>query len=209
MTLGTKTIVDIWEAWVQVAGLPARGPDFVVTLAFNAPLSDVEGTTDTDMEDDNTEKQAEPGLKSVDITISPEDLRRFVRAGATMRSQNSRHSGSWVNDVRERRKLAGGNSEDGWSWRDDKDGEDPTMYPFTEALGRYLDHHLGLNLFHPSVRITQISCAGFVLGQSRLKILSLGETGNELRKATWMFITRLGDRVQGQELPRHFATKAR
>lgn len=206
VTLGTKTIVNIWEAWVQATGLPARGPDFVVTLAFNAPLSESD-QRDIDAELDPIGKQAEPGLRSVDITISPEDLRRFVQAGTTLRPQNRQNSGSWVADVRERRKLAGGNSEDGWSWRDDKDGQDPPKFPFTEALGRYLDHHLALNLFHPSVRVTQISCAGFVLGQSRLKILSLGEVSPELGKATWMFITRLGDRVQSQELPRFFTTK--
>ncbi|CAM1510844.1 Fc.00g083570.m01.CDS01 [Cosmosporella sp. VM-42] len=203
MTLGTHTIISVWERWVKAAGLPDRGPDFVVTLAFNSPLPDAGNAVDTGTDDETMDNHNESGLRSMDITISPQDLRRFVRAGATIQPTNSTSTSTWEHDPRERRRLAGGNSDDGWAWRSNKQ----TTYPFTEALGRYLDHHLALNLFHPSVRITQISCAGFVLGQSRLKILKIGEMSTEFHHAAWLFVAQLGEKTQGGDLPRVFSTK--
>ncbi|KAF7560642.1 hypothetical protein G7046_g3512 [Stylonectria norvegica] len=201
MTLGTKTIACAWESWVKTAGLPDRGPDFVLTLAFNAPLRDPDRPSS--LNSDELEEQAAPGLRSVDITISPQDLRRFVQAGATIRPSTKTNSRAWETDARERRRLAGGNLDDGWAWRS---SQDETTYPFTEALGRYLDHHLALNLFHPSVRITQISCAGFVLGQNRLKILKPGES-EDLHRAAWMFVEQFGEKIQRGQLPPVFSVK--
>lgn len=204
MVLGTKTIVNVWESWANVAGLPRKGPDFVVTLAFNAPLPEDDGAMDVDSDTEATPDNSDPGLRSVEITISPEDLRRFVRAGKALPHPKDRNANTWKHDPRERRRLAGGNADDGWGWRDN---QDPTTFPFTEALASYLDHHLALNLFHPSVRITQISCAGFVLGQSRLKIIKLGEMSSELHQAAWTFVSRLGEHVEGSELPRLFSAE--
>ncbi|PSR82382.1 kinetochore complex Sim4 subunit Fta1-domain-containing protein, partial [Coniella lustricola] len=42
--------------------------------------------------------------------------------------------------------------------------------PFIEALAKYLQKHLALDLFHPAVRVTKIACGGFVLSESRVKI---------------------------------------
>ncbi|KAL6412155.1 hypothetical protein AUP68_04538 [Ilyonectria robusta] len=204
MTMGTKTILGVWESWIEAVGINNSGPDFVLTLAFNVPLA---ATGDTPLEDSNDEAAQDsptPGLRSVEITISHQDLQRFARAGAGVQPPQKDIPGPWENDSRERRRLAGGNSDDGWAWRA---GRDAKAHPFTEALGRYLAHHLALNLFHPSVRVTQISCSGFVLGQSRLKILRLGEMTDDLSRAAWTFVEQLGDRIEGDQLPQLFSTK--
>ena len=67
-----------------------------------------------------------------------------------------------------------------------------------EALAHHLDHHMALNLFHPGVRVTQVSCGGFVLSQSRIKVVKTADVTEDLSKAAWMFITLLGERVQSE-----------
>ncbi|KAF5666529.1 hypothetical protein FHETE_6204 [Fusarium heterosporum] len=198
VTLGTKTILGVWESWVAGNGINDRGTDFTITLAFNAPLPSNEGPTATDKDQSQDEESATPGLRSIDITISAQDLRRFVRAGEKSRAPTDAF---WKGDARERRRLAGGNTDDGWAWRTK---ESPETTPFTDALGTYLHHHLALNLFHPSVHITQISCAGFVLGQGRLKILMYGEVNQAISRAAWSFVAQLGQRVRGEKLPQVF-----
>ncbi|KAG5973630.1 hypothetical protein E4U55_000348 [Claviceps digitariae] len=231
LNLGTRTLVTVWEDWIKVAGLPGKGPDFAISLAFNAPLArkarseapestgvegegedgggqgakaagggeDGEGEEEEEQsEDDDGNTSREPGLRSIDMTISPQDLRRFFRAGDqanTLYQSNS--SGPWESDARERRRLAGGNADDGWAWRIN---QEPGEHPFTEALARYLDHHLALNLFHPSVRIVQISCGGFVLAQSRLKVVRVRSVSEEVARAAWVFVTRLGERLRGEKM---------
>lgn len=206
MSLGTKTIINVWESWIRAAGLPDRGPDFTITLGFNVPQpQSINDASDSDNEEDQPQG-AESGLRSVEITISPPDLRRFVRAGTSLSTNTGApqlHHHHYSDA--ERRRLAGGNSDDGWAWRNNND---PLSYPFTEALGRYLDHHLALNLFHPSVRVTQVSCSGFVLGQSRVKIVrqqQQGEMGSDLSRAAWLFITQLGERTRGADVGRVFS----
>ena len=218
VVLGTRTLVNVWEAWVRDMGLSSKGPDFVVTLAFHLPAEARVDQAGSDSEDDlNKEEEdeeahpAEPGLRSIDVTINPQDLRRFVRAGASLPpARKPTTTPSWTSDPRERRRLAGGNTDDGWTWRSADDFSPAEEQPFTEALGRYLAHHLALDMFHPGVRIVQISCGGFVLAQSRLKIVRIGgdEVGEELSRAAWMFVTQLGERVAGQALPAIFAPSA-
>ncbi|KAF4994083.1 hypothetical protein FGRMN_5998 [Fusarium graminum] len=201
VTLGTKTILGVWESWIASNGINDRGTDFTITLAFNAPLPSNNGPTATDKDQSQDEESTTPGLRSIDITISAQDLRRFVRAGENSRAPID---ASWKGDAREHRRLAGGNTDDGWAWRTK---ESHVMTPFTEALGTYLHHHLALNLFHPSVHITQISCAGFVLGQGRLKILMSGEVNQTISRAAWSFVAQLGQRVKGEKLPQVFSAQ--
>lgn len=196
LSLGTKTLVHIWERWIETAGLSHKGPDFVVTFSFNAPLAKPEGAASDSDEDEITGTEA--GLRSMSVAVSPQDLRRFLRAGETLGPDNTTNSAAtWMNNARERNRLAGGRSDDGWAWRQAATGDQP----FTEALGRYINHHLALNMFHPSVRIVQISCGGFVLAQSRLKIVKVGDITEDLSRAAWMFATQLSDRIQGEGLP--------
>ncbi|EEU39346.1 uncharacterized protein NECHADRAFT_70037 [Fusarium vanettenii 77-13-4] len=201
VTLGTKTILGVWESWVESTGLNDRGADFTVTLAFNTPVPASNDSTSMDLDRTVDETVPTPGLRSVDITISAQDLRRFLRAGQKIRPSDK---SLWKGDARERRRLAGGNTDDGWAWRTTQDAK---TNPFTEALGSYLHHHLALDLFHPSVQVTQISCTGFVLGQGRLKILMLGDMSQSLSNAAWAFVAQLGERVKGEHLPQVFSTK--
>jgi hypothetical protein len=207
LALGTRTLVHVWEDWIRTVGVRSNGPDFVITLAFNAPLPDP-GIDEEEGESKKVGDSAEdtkPGLRSVDITIQPQDLRRFVRAGKGLTQRPKVGSGaSWENDVRQRRRLAGGNSDDGWAWLSRESGTAASSQPFTDALARYLDHHLALNLFHPSVRIVQISCGGFVLASGRLKVVRQGDISDDLSRAAWMFVTRLGQRISGEALPAIF-----
>lgn len=199
LALGTKTILSIWEDWIRRIGLPTTGPDFQILLAFNVPLSDA--AEEQGSESESMNKTDASGLKSLDITIRARDLRRFVRAGKNIQTETS--TNSWDSDPRERRRLAGSNDDDGWAWR--AEGGNDTQSPFTEALGAYLNHHLALNLFHPSVHVVQVSCSGFVLAQSRVKIVRPSDgLSEEMSKAAWMFVARLGERISGNALPTVF-----
>ena len=198
ITLGTKTILGVWESWVASNGLDSQGADLTVTLAFNAPLLANDSPTTRIGGQSQDDKTDTPGLRSIDITIAAQDLRRFVRAGE---KKQAPVSPVWKGDARERRRLAGSNGDDGWAWREKDTSE---TWPFTESLASYLHHHLALNLFHPSVHVTQISCSGFVLSQGRVKILMSGEINANLSRAAWSFVAQLGQRVRGEQLPQTF-----
>ncbi|KAL7811634.1 kinetochore complex Sim4 subunit Fta1 domain-containing protein [Trichoderma gracile] len=213
LNLGTRTLVNVLEGWIQETGLPRAESDLVLTLAFNAPVTDkgreavLPSSGDADGDDGDENKVTEPGLRSMEISISASDLRRFLRAGKSLQkskraasnttSSISSNKASWEHDDRERRRLAGPHIDDGWGWLKNKD-EHP--YPLMEALAYHLDHHMALNLFHPGVRVTQISCGGFVLSQSRIKIVKAGDVTEDLSKAAWMFVTLLGERLQSDGL---------
>ncbi|EHK26967.1 uncharacterized protein TRIVIDRAFT_34881 [Trichoderma virens Gv29-8] len=210
LNLGTRTLVDVLERWIQETGLPRAESDLVLTLAFNAPVTDkgrapvLPSSGDPGDGDGEDEEAAEPGLRSVEICISASDLRRFLRAGKELlkskqtSSKSTSNTPSWEHDDRERRRLAGPHMDDGWGWLKNKEGP---SYPLMEALANHLNHHMALNLLHPGVRVTQVSCGGFVLSQSRIKIVKSGEVTDDLSRAAWMFVTLLGERVQGDEIP--------
>ncbi|KAI6785521.1 uncharacterized protein J7T54_007164 [Emericellopsis cladophorae] len=202
LALGTRTLVTVWEEWIDAIGIAARGSDFVITLAFNAPLADPSRAADNDDEEDEGPQSYKSGLRSIDITMQPQDLRRFVRAGKAIAEPRAKTGASWETDHRERRRLAGNDSDNGWAWL--LSGQATEQQPFTNALARYLDHHLALNLFHPSVRVVQIAANGYVLASSRLKIVSKDAPNSSLSKATWMFITTIGQRISGEALPAIF-----
>lgn len=44
--------------------------------------------------------------------------------------------------------------------------------PFTVALRAYINSHLALDIFHPKVHLSRITCASFVLGSDRLKLMA-------------------------------------
>lgn len=50
--------------------------------------------------------------------------------------------------------------------------------PFTAALSRYLKKHLALDLSHPKVQVSRISCGSLSLGTDRLKLVA-PETSND------------------------------
>ncbi|PFH57487.1 hypothetical protein XA68_15000 [Ophiocordyceps unilateralis] len=148
---------------------------------------------------DEEQAAAEPGLRLVEVTIASSDLGRFWRYGKAHGAYKTAVDSRWEYDGRKRRRLAGANVEDGWAWRQ---GEKGPKHALTEALARYLDHNLAFHLFHPAVRVVQISCGSFVLAQSRLKLVKVGGDLTEgVARAAWTFVTQLGARLSHDEYP--------
>ncbi|KAL2267951.1 hypothetical protein VTJ83DRAFT_5228 [Remersonia thermophila] len=184
MRLGTRSLVHTWEAWIRTAGLRsgrASAKDVVISLGFHVPAAD-DITTPRPGQDGGRDSAGEPqqplGIRSIEVIVPAAELERFVAEGkrlpaATRNGQlrNKTAQWGWEDDLAKRRKLAGRLYEEGWEWRARPGaGEDALEQPFTEALGRYLQEHLALNLFHPGVRITKIGCGGFAMSESRLKV---------------------------------------
>ncbi|KAH8879212.1 hypothetical protein GQ53DRAFT_672620 [Thozetella sp. PMI_491] len=189
--LGTRSLVQCWETWARLAGLPSRGAlakDVMLTLGFHLP-PDESSAAPSKGEKVTTDQAV--GLKSIDITIPSSDLAKFLDAGKSLSSQapvTSAASGtkralSWQGVPEKRRKLAGRMHEEGWGWRKNSKGEAADGaaldQPFTEALGAYINQHLALDLFHPAVRIVKIACGGFVLADGRLKVLGVDVEGDD------------------------------
>lgn len=210
LRLGTRSMVQGWEAWIEMVGLPTKGPlakDVVLSLGFYVPPEEEEA----DKDDTEDEGDQQLGLKSIEVFIPAAELRRFADAGRIPSKPQAGPEATWEDDIRKRRKLAGRMYEEGWEWRKTTDAdEDPAVrQPFTEALGRYINQHLGLNLFHPGVRITKMACGGFVMSESRLKIFAPADLGDAAaggapssgqRKAVWELLRDLVHKARGQDL---------
>ncbi|KAK4213098.1 kinetochore complex Sim4 subunit Fta1-domain-containing protein [Rhypophila decipiens] len=195
LRLGTRTMVSCLEAWFRTVGVPSRGPlakDVVLWLGFHFPQE--EGTAYGGDDDEvDAQRDGQLGLKTIDVSIPVSDLSRFVDAGRELLAQKENLKPKfgplgpwgWERDIRKRRRLAGRLYEEGWEWRaqlgKDRDAaeEEREDYPFTEALGRYIDQHLGLNLFHPGVRVTKIGCGGFFMSEGKLKVFAPSNLGEE------------------------------
>ncbi|KAF9880170.1 hypothetical protein CkaCkLH20_02124 [Colletotrichum karsti] len=168
MRLGTKFLAAAWERWIEDAGLPSEGPlakDLVLTLGFYIPPAA--------LEDGENDLPAEGlGIKSIEVVILADDLERFAKEGRTpandTTTKRKAFTQGYENDARKRKRLAGGKSDEGWGWRHDGNQQDQQL--FLNAVGTYLDKHLALNLFHPGVRITKVSCGGFVLAEGRFRL---------------------------------------
>ncbi|KAK1723312.1 kinetochore complex Sim4 subunit Fta1-domain-containing protein [Colletotrichum acutatum] len=167
LRLGTKGLTTAWERWIEDAGLPSQGPlakDMVLTLGFYIPPA---------VTTDGTDEQPPDGLgiKSIDIIIPAEELKRFAKEGRSLTNPVATNKAGltqgYQDDPRKRKKLAGGKANEGWGWID---GQGQHEEAFLHALGAYLEKHLALNLFHPGVRVTKIACGGFVLSEGRVKV---------------------------------------
>jgi len=193
LRLGTRSMVRSLESWIRTVGLPSRGPlakDVTFSLGFHVPAPERDKEREGDGSSDEETRaggEGSLGLKSIDVSIPVSELRKFVEAGRELEGQNKRPSATakwgWEADPRKRRKLAGRLYEEGWEWRTEGQGEEDSgslekeEQPFTEAMGRYIDQHLGLNLFHPGVRVTKMSCGGFVMSEGRLKVFPPEDLG--------------------------------
>lgn len=217
LRLGTRSLVQSWESWIRTAGLPERGPlakDVVLNLGFYIPPAENKGNTPDATaaagEDKEGPGQEPLGIKGIDVIIPAADVRGFVRAGKQMAADGEREKGkskskekqTWEINVKKRRKLAGRLGEEGWEWRTPVSGDNETeegqqQSPFTEALGRYVDKHLGLNLFHPGVRVTKIACGGFVMSEGRLKVFAPRDGAQRQRGAVWKLVSGLVGKAQG------------
>ncbi|KAK1832524.1 centromere subunit L [Podospora conica] len=208
LRLGTRSMVLGWEAWIRTAGLPTRGPlakDVVLSLGFYVPPE--KGEADKDESEDEGDQQL--GLKSIEVFIPATELNKFVDAGRKSSKRKAGPTPTWEDDIRQRRRLAGRMYEEGWEWRkqatEDGDADPAVSQPFTEALGRYIDQHMGLDLFHPGVRITKMACGGFVMSESRLKIfapagLDDATSSSGQRKAVFELLRDLVQKARGLDL---------
>ncbi|KAJ3563699.1 hypothetical protein NPX13_g8104 [Xylaria arbuscula] len=150
--LGTRTLVRSWERWIEESGagtgegkMPDK--DVALTLGFHLePPSPVvlDGTMTSSTTPDGRqgvqEALAKPtvlGLKTMDIVVPSEEIRRFLRVGkrngstptdnggkgyATSGGNRKRPAASSTisddeRDRLQRRKLGGGKDEEGWTWR--------------------------------------------------------------------------------------------
>ncbi|KAK8052236.1 hypothetical protein PG993_003621 [Apiospora rasikravindrae] len=159
------------------------------------------------------------GLKAIDIIVPAEEVRRFLRAGqraiqdrdeeasGQTKRKGKRKAGDQPGSEQKpispsrRRKLAGGKDDEGWAWlhaRDEEGAQEAIHEPFTEALGLYLDRHLALDMFHPSVRILRIACEGFVLSEGgRIKVfMPPAEDGS---RSAWKLLDGLVERARGRD----------
>ncbi len=215
LRLGTRSLVRSWEAWIRSAGLPSRGPlakDVVLSLGFHLPYDTVPVPNAPPGEEVAAEDHPQPlGLKTIDVIIPATELQKFAAAGTRLVKTHSKLISSaagweWENDLQQRRKVAGRLGEEGWEWHTAKP-DDAGSQPFTEALACYLKQHLGLNLFHPGVRIVKIACGGFAMSEMRLKLFAPSrdaEAGTEGEG-----LSLLGQRGAALELLEGLVAKAR
>ncbi|PKS05960.1 hypothetical protein jhhlp_007793 [Lomentospora prolificans] len=209
LSLGTRSLVRIWETWLKTATVPETGPkakEVVVTLGFSLPhLADEipDGVQEDDEDEEGLPRGLQQGLRSIDISIQPDDISQFVLAGeAIAENRDAAGPKPWMGDARTRKILAGGHEDDGWAWKAEDSGTGDSAddeQPFIDALAFYLDEHLALNLFHPSVRVTRISSPGFVLTDSRIKVFETTDA-----KAVCNLLADVTRRSLGTELPQVF-----
>ncbi|KAL7629869.1 hypothetical protein AAE478_001392 [Parahypoxylon ruwenzoriense] len=193
LALGTRALVRRLERWVSNSG-QALKKDVLLTLGFHVESTKSKSRplnrdSDAGGEDSQQPEALQLGLKTLDITIPAAEVPRFLRAGRAFGDQQSQmmtgkkrqvNATTTLSDEqksRRRRKLAGGKYEEGWGWRrragekeETEELEDVVDQPLTEALAAYLRHHLGLDLFHPGVRVQRIACDGFAISEGRLKV---------------------------------------
>ncbi|KAI6087633.1 kinetochore complex Sim4 subunit Fta1-domain-containing protein [Hypoxylon rubiginosum] len=207
LALGTRTLVSSWEAWLSDSR-QAVSKDVLFTLGFHIEPPESESK---DPKHDGGEgpalkpgPQQQQGLKTIDIAIPAAEVHRFLRVGEaqTAAPTNKRKPGaatvlSEQQQSRRRRKLAGGKDEEGWAWRGDAEREEEKEtieQPFTEALAAYTWHHLGLDMFHPGVRVQRVACDAFALSEGRLKVFAPAGGDNG---AVWRLVRDLARRARG------------
>ncbi|KAI0110697.1 kinetochore complex Sim4 subunit Fta1-domain-containing protein [Hypoxylon sp. NC0597] len=232
LALGTRTLINSWEAWLSdngsINGRRVLSKDALITLGFHIeppePKSqgssgNGDGEADAKDQSQNAPEPLHLGLKTIDITIPAVDVHRFLRVGEKLNEQapttnskkrkaDAKTTLSDEQQNRRRRKLAGGRDEEGWGWRsqahdnDEEQQPETAEQPFTEALAVYMWHHLGLDMFHPGVRVHRIACDGFALSEGRLKVFASGGSargrgGDDGESAVWKLMRDLVRKARG------------
>ncbi|KAF3065916.1 putative siroheme synthase protein [Daldinia childiae] len=234
LALGTQTLVSSWEAWLsdnhsrRTRYVPSKNT--LITLGFHIEPKEPRGQSngnelDDTSEQDQGQKRDLPhiGIKTIDITIPASDVYRFLRVGEKLdskpatavitrkRKTDAQTTLSDDQQSRRRRKLAGGKDEEGWAWRRQYHGsmegeaeENIIKQPFADALAAYMWHHLGLDMFHPGVRVQRVACDGFALSEGRLKVFTPvrghGSDGDEQESSTWKLVRGFGARAKGRRV---------
>ncbi|TRX93568.1 hypothetical protein FHL15_005540 [Xylaria flabelliformis] len=201
LRLGTRSLIRSWEKWIGGAREKTLSKDVALTLGFHLEPSKTG--------DDEERPHAPPvalGLKTIDVVVPADEVRRFLRAGrkgiadldggTKSRKRPSDLTASEREEENERfrkRKMGGGRDEEGWWWisqpqsktpnnPNEQDQESETTFfpqPFTTALATYLSHHMALDLFHPGVRILRVVCDAFALSEGRVKVFAPRGGGEE------------------------------
>ncbi|KAK3950883.1 kinetochore complex Sim4 subunit Fta1-domain-containing protein [Pseudoneurospora amorphoporcata] len=215
LRLGTRSLVQSWELWISTAGLlttGGTGKDVVLSLGFYIPPPDNDNNGNISGATGEDNAQEPLGMKSIDVIIPGTEVRSFVRAGELLvvnggketekGKGGNKEKQTWETNPSKRLKLAGRLGEEGWEWRcsssGDNDAEKERKSPFTEALGKYLDKHLGLNLFHPGVRVTKIACGGFVMSEEWVKVFTPREGEKRRQRAgVWKLVGGLVGKAEG------------
>ncbi|KAL8381973.1 hypothetical protein RB595_005978 [Gaeumannomyces hyphopodioides] len=171
LALPGRVLLTAWEGWVRDVGLGGDGDDdddeAAVAAASPTMRKDVVLTLAFHLPPpatgggaDAEKQQGAPGLRSLELTLPAADVARFVANGKNVLSEEKEEEES-AQDAR-------------------------TPGPFTAALGRYLRHHLALDMHHGAVQVVRISCGAFVLSEGRLKLFrpsAGGEDGGRSREA--------------------------
>ncbi|KAI4864718.1 kinetochore complex Sim4 subunit Fta1-domain-containing protein [Hypoxylon rubiginosum] len=218
LAIGTRTLVGSWEAWLSDSR-QATSKDVLFTLGFHIEPPEPKAPKDGDGNDNGSSSSQAPakpgppppqGLKTIDIAVPAAEVHRFLRVGeaaTTTTRTNKRKSGATTvlsdeQQGRRRRKLAGGKDEEGWSWRrggprpaEEEAGREEKeaieQQPFTEALAAYAWHHLGLDMFHPGVRVQRVACDAFALSEGRLKVFAPAGDGDTAAAPVWRLVRDL------------------
>ncbi|KAI1332362.1 kinetochore complex Sim4 subunit Fta1-domain-containing protein [Xylariaceae sp. FL0255] len=176
--IGTRTLIRSWERWVANVGHRSLTKDVALTLGFH--IEQPADMANKGSQNASGANELPQGLRSIDVVIPADEVRRFLRAGNTRKRPAEGNEAEGFKQRERRRKLAGGRDEEGWAWRYDgtdgqpqQEGEVETIkQPFTEALARYLQQHLALDMFHPGVRVLRVTCDAFALSEGRVKVFA-------------------------------------
>lgn len=238
LSLGTRSLVGALERWMGDSRIPTKGQlakDVVLSLGFYGPAviqqerqqraeAPKKGQAEEEDADDQKVQEATVAIRSIDVIVPNQDLRRFIRAGSTTEAKRNaaldqarRKRKDDTGDTRDvfghaqRRRLGGDKDEESWAWRrwessskqPSTDSEGTRPQPFTEALAQYVRKNLALDMFHPAVRVTKIACGGFALSESRVKIFGVVPSSDERsglpdtkQRAVWAVLEGLLERAQ-------------
>lgn len=151
--------------------------DIQLTLVFSPPVA--------------------PSLKSLEITISQDDILRFITRGKKLVQHQQTPEDT---TLLRKRKFSSIENQDL-----------ARLGPFTAALSRYTNAHLAMPLTHSDISISKIACGIFVLGaEGKVKIFAphnvSGVDGGEDRlspgrKAVERFVAGLVGRKLGEKMP--------
>ena len=173
--LGTRTLVRSWERWIEessAAGTGGRIPDKDVALTLGFHLEPpspgvLEKTMASSTAFDGRQRPQETlpkstalGLKTIDVVVPSEEIRRFLRVGArkgAMSAEKDRtnQTGNNTNRKRpaasatisdyekdrlQRRRIGGGKDEEGWTWRQkprwNQDSDESNIHDDDDSRGR-------------------------------------------------------------------------
>lgn len=238
LSLGTRTLVGALERWMSDSRIPTKGQfakDVVLSLGFYGPTvmqhqrqqqerASRQSQVEEEAVDRQKEQEAALGIKSIDVIVPNQDLRRFLSAGSLSEARSNagpeqapRKRKDPTGETRDvlghakRRRLGGDKDEEGWTWRcrepsskqPSTDSEGIRPQPFIEALAQYVHKNLALDMFHPAVRVTKIACGGFALSEGRVKIFGVVPSNDDQsgmpdvkQRAIWSVVEGLLERAQ-------------